>query len=239
MSNGTTPVIQRQWQIILLLIKVRYVSTKDIQKHLKKQNIHSEIRTIQRDLVVLEEIFPLECRKEDKPYSWRWKQLATDKTEGLSVTQALALRLIETELQAVIPSELLADLEPLLMKARIQLALLQFGNTALLLDDNLKDSASSKTISTGDGANTLNFSPHPYSSLLKNNPLLTVVKKRLTLPKLISSINLLSTKKSSQMQQALNLNDKQKQAIKQLSALLEKLQLSTLQQHIDDLLISA
>ena len=135
MSKNPKNVIQRQWQIVLLLIEGHYVSTSDIQQYLKEQQIESEIRTIQRDLVLLEDIFPLECRKDDKPYSWRWQQMPNSKKQDMTVTQALAFRLIETELKDLIPSDLLESLEPLLMKARFNLALVQFGNNAVSLGD--------------------------------------------------------------------------------------------------------
>lgn len=100
------------------LLESNYVSTEDVQNHLKKVGIDVQIRSIQRDLAVLEEIIPLECKKEDKPYSWRWQRMANTTIHGLSMSQALALRIVETELKGVLPDDLYQRLTPLFVKAQ-------------------------------------------------------------------------------------------------------------------------
>lgn len=123
MSNSSSSVIRRQWQIITYLIKTdRYVSSNDIQDHLNQHGHKAEIRTIQRDLQTLQDSFPLECRKDDKPYSWRWQRLPNSNQHTLSLQQALVLRLLETELKHMLPNDILDLLEPLLMRARLLLA---------------------------------------------------------------------------------------------------------------------
>jgi len=72
-----------------------------------------QIRTIQRDLNLLNEIVPLEVRTDDKPYIWRWKRLKNTSTHTLRIAQALALRIVETELKGIIPDDLYYQLEPL------------------------------------------------------------------------------------------------------------------------------
>lgn len=69
MSNATKTIINRQWHIIELLVKTnRYLSTEDIRQYLQSKGVAAELRTIQRDLNDLKQIFPLECRTDDKPY---------------------------------------------------------------------------------------------------------------------------------------------------------------------------
>lgn len=122
MSNTTKTIINRQWYIIDLLTKTdHYLSTEDIKQYLQSKNIAAELRTIQRDLNDLKEIFPLECRTDDKPYGWRWARVQDSKKQELTLVQALAFRLIETQLQDHLPSELMDDLEPLFIKARFML----------------------------------------------------------------------------------------------------------------------
>lgn len=77
MNNTSANIIKRQLMIIQFLLERNIVSTEDVQNHLKKVGIDVQIRSIQRDLAVLEEIIPLECKKEDKPYSWRWQRMQT------------------------------------------------------------------------------------------------------------------------------------------------------------------
>lgn len=122
MSNTTKTIINRQWYIIDLLTKTdHYLSTEDIKQYLQSKNIAAELRTIQRDLNDLKEIFPLECRTDDKPYGWRWARIQDSKKQELTLVQALAFRLIETQLQDHLPSELMDELEPLFIKARFML----------------------------------------------------------------------------------------------------------------------
>lgn len=118
MNNASTQIIKRQLLIIQFLLENNYVSTHDIQTHLKDKNFDIPLRTLQRDLTTLSDILPIECRKEDKPYSWRWKRLANTPQHGLSMSQALALRIVETELKGVIPQDLYERLNPLFVKAQ-------------------------------------------------------------------------------------------------------------------------
>ena len=124
MSSTTKNIIARQWLIIDYLLQAsNYVSTTQIQNHLIDKGMDAEMRTIQRDLKLLQEVIPLECRTDDKPYSWRWKRLEKSEKHQLSLTQAVAFRLIETELKDHIPNDLMYQLEPILMKARFVLAM--------------------------------------------------------------------------------------------------------------------
>ncbi|BAV11145.1 hypothetical protein A9Z61_00105 [Moraxella osloensis] len=124
MSATTKNIIARQWLIIDYLLQTsNYVSTIQIQNFLANKGMDAEMRTIQRDLKLLQEVIPLECRTDDKPYSWRWKRLEKTQKHQLSLTQAVAFRLIETELKDHIPTDLMNQLEPILMKARFVLAM--------------------------------------------------------------------------------------------------------------------
>ena len=118
MNNTSANIIKRQLIIIKFLLESNYVSTEDIQNYLKENGIDAQIRSIQRDLTVLEQIIPLESKKEDKPYSWRWQRMANTTIHGLSMSQALALRIVETELKGVLPDDLYQRLTPLFVKAQ-------------------------------------------------------------------------------------------------------------------------
>lgn len=113
----------RQWHIIDFLLKnSSYVSTNDICHYLHQNGIDGQLRTVQRDLKKLQSVFPLECRQDDKPYSWRWQRLKNTKKHELSVRQALILTMVELELKEFIPSDILDRLEPLLSQARYKVA---------------------------------------------------------------------------------------------------------------------
>lgn len=119
MSTESSKSLKRQWHIVWYLLNGVYVSTTNIRDHLATLGIEAELRTIQRDLVLLENIFPLECRRESIPHSWRWRRPAETQASGLSLTQALTVRLVEDQLHDVMSPKMLQELQPLFVKARL------------------------------------------------------------------------------------------------------------------------
>lgn len=134
MNNNSNNIIKRQMLIIRYLIESNYVSTMDIQNYLISKGINAQIRTIQRDLNLLNEVVPLEVRTDDKPYSWRWKRLENTTNHTLTLTQALALRIVENELKGVIPSDLYSQLTPLFVKSHFVTGL---ANTDGAIENNV------------------------------------------------------------------------------------------------------
>ena len=118
MSQESSKVITRQWNIIQFLLNSKYVSTTEIEKHLKVKGIETTQRTIQRDLNLLETLFPLECRRDCMPFNWRWKRVE-QSVQGLSLSQALILRLVDEQLSEVLPKDTVTELLPLFQKARL------------------------------------------------------------------------------------------------------------------------
>lgn len=112
-------VLKRQWAILqFLLLQNQYVSTSDIEEHLYHQEMETPLRTIQRDLNLLEQLFPLECKRDSIPYNWRWKRIKST-IKGLNLTQALILTLVNEELNDIFPEHIKEELEPLFLKARL------------------------------------------------------------------------------------------------------------------------
>ena len=118
MSQESSKVITRQWMIIHFLLNSKYVSTTEIEKHLLSKGIVTTQRTIQRDLNLLETLFPLECRRDCMPYNWRWKKVE-QSVKGLSLSQALILRLVDDQLSDILPEHTQQELLPLFQKARL------------------------------------------------------------------------------------------------------------------------
>ena len=118
MSQESSKVITRQWRIIQFLLDSKYVSTAEIEKYLKDNGIETTQRTIQRDLNLLETLFPLECRRDCMPFNWRWQKVE-QSVKGLSLSQALILRLVDEQLNDVLPEHTQKELLPLFQKARL------------------------------------------------------------------------------------------------------------------------
>ena len=166
MNNNSTDIIKRQLLIIQLLLEGKYVSTRQIQEHLATHGIDTKLRSIQRDLAMLEDILPLECRKDDKPYSWRWQRLSNTKLNQLSLSQAIAIRLVETELKGVIPNDLYKRLEPLFVKSHFVTGLSQIDNWDKLISQDGKNSESIIHTEQGDS----NFRAFPKQSIFPTSP---------------------------------------------------------------------
>ncbi|MFW1859939.1 hypothetical protein [Acinetobacter defluvii] len=118
MSQESSKVLTRQWNIIQFLLDSKYVSTTNIEEHLKSKGIETTQRTIQRDLNLLETLFPLECRRDCMPFNWRWKRVE-QTIKGLSLSQALILRLVDEQLSDVLPEHTQQELLPLFQKAKL------------------------------------------------------------------------------------------------------------------------
>ena len=118
MSQSSSKIIIRQWKIIQFLLNQGYVTTTEIEEYLYQQGIETTQRTIQRDLNLLEKIFPLECRRDCMPHNWRWKKTETT-VKGLSLSQAVILHLVNKELRDVLPQHILTELNPLFEKAKL------------------------------------------------------------------------------------------------------------------------
>ena len=118
MSQSSSKIIIRQWKIIQFLLNQGYVTTTEIEEYLYQQGIETAQRTIQRDLNLLEKIFPLECRRDCMPHNWRWKKTETT-IKGLSLSQAVILHLVNKELRDVLPRHILTELNPLFEKAKL------------------------------------------------------------------------------------------------------------------------
>ncbi len=118
MSKETSQTIKRQWHILLYLQAGNYVSTSNIRDYLAQQGIESELRAIQRDLNQLEKEFPLECRRDSMPHSWRWKRHAESLEMPMTTAQAATFLLIESQLHDVIPTTMYVNLQPFFVMAK-------------------------------------------------------------------------------------------------------------------------
>lgn len=118
MSTESSKAILRQWHIIWYLVGGHYVSTSNIREHLQTLGIEVELRTIQRDLNMLEKVLPIECRRDSMPHSWRLIKTQESNSGYLSMTQALTIRLVEEQLKDVMSAKQIQELQPLFMRAR-------------------------------------------------------------------------------------------------------------------------
>ena len=72
MSRST---LLRQWALLQLIPRHSYRSTAELHERLTEQGFEVNKRTVERDLAELELLFPLDSRKDSKPYGWRWSSV--------------------------------------------------------------------------------------------------------------------------------------------------------------------
>jgi hypothetical protein len=86
----------------------RWDKASEITARLKDTGYKVSVRTVQRDLNELSEIFPIELNdKNPRDYGWRWLKGANLDIPGMSVSEALAMRLVETHLKPLLPAAML------------------------------------------------------------------------------------------------------------------------------------
>lgn len=108
------------------------IDVKNLQQRLRDADFTVTTRTIQRDLIDLSTVFPLESDDREKPYGWSWQRMAPSfDLPGLSVPDALTLTLVEQHLLNQLPPTALDALEP------------QFRSAARVLNE-LDESVTSK-----------------------------------------------------------------------------------------------
>ena len=99
----------RLLQILLILPRYpRSLTTDRIQGILENQNIYKDVRTIQRDMLVLEKAFRPRISNQrclDKSVRWFWtKDAPVVNLSGLTINQALSLSLVKKYLTPLFPS---------------------------------------------------------------------------------------------------------------------------------------
>lgn len=119
----------RQWQLLRLLPRYpRRVEAKELQRRLATEGYETTKRTIERDLMLLSETFPISLDDREKPYGWSWQKNAPIlDVPGLTATQALAFALVQRFLAPLLPASALDDLKPYFKTAEQQLGALPKG----------------------------------------------------------------------------------------------------------------
>lgn len=118
MGTSSTTALHRQWILLQRLPRHRWIGTTELQQDLQREDIDTNLRTIQRDLVALAEHFPLESNGLS-PQGWRWKAEApVMQLPHMTSSQALTFLMVEQHLAPLMPASLLNELRPWFDHAR-------------------------------------------------------------------------------------------------------------------------
>lgn len=129
-QNNKNATLLRQWEMMRMLTVSRSDSKHDgrwdkaseIAAKLNAAGFDASVRTVQRDLKDLSGIFPIELNdKNPRDYGWRWFKGANLDIPGMSIPEALAMRLVETHMKKLLPAAMLNGLQGVFSRAQSKL----------------------------------------------------------------------------------------------------------------------
>ncbi len=130
-------MLLRQWEMMRMLTVSRsdnrqgwrWDKASEIAARLNDAGYDVSVRTVQRDLKELSEIFPIELNDNNaRNYGWRWIKGANLDIPGMSVSEALAMRLVETHMKQLLPATMLEGLNGVFCLAQAKLDTLDKQN---------------------------------------------------------------------------------------------------------------
>lgn len=128
-SNTSRSTLSRQWELLKLLpSRTPGATAAELQSYLSDAGYVTSKRTVERDLVDLSQLFPLQCNDKGTPYGWYWAPGCSIDLPGIALSEAMTLRLVEDSIRPLIPSFMLKSLEPRFDQARNKLAALSDAN---------------------------------------------------------------------------------------------------------------
>lgn len=130
-SATTRATLSRQWELLRQLpSRSPGITTAELVVRLKDAGFNISKRSIERDLIELSLIFPLERNDRSIPYGWYWAANACVELRGLSVSEALSLALVEEAVRPLLPGSMLKGLDARFSHARQKLETLSAENKA-------------------------------------------------------------------------------------------------------------
>lgn len=125
-AASTRSTLARHWELLRLLPNGGSgISAKEICRRLNEAGHDVTKRTIERDLLALESVFPIRCNDKSQPYGWHWMRDAPALLPGIAVGEALTLRMVEDFMRPLMPAAMLKGLEARFSQARLKLDALQ------------------------------------------------------------------------------------------------------------------
>ena len=121
---GHTQTLYRQWLVLQMIPRApRKVSAREIVQRLRAEGQDATKRTVERDLIALSAIFPLQADERAKPYGWSFDHASPGfSLPGMSPFQAIVLRLARSQLGRLLPAHLDEALQPYFRQAEQVLA---------------------------------------------------------------------------------------------------------------------
>lgn len=121
-SNDKKLVLLRQWELLKLLPTAGDgKSAALLTKELKDKGYKISKRQIERDLIVLSDVFPLEINADVYPQGWKLLKGGSFDLPGMTLADAMSLHLVEETLKKLLPVSMFEGLESRFRQAERQL----------------------------------------------------------------------------------------------------------------------
>ncbi|MDP2784716.1 MAG: WYL domain-containing protein [Sulfurimicrobium sp.] len=138
-AGKTQSSLARQWELLRRLPSRGPGKTaKHLTEELKDAGFDVTKRTVERDLSDLYDAFDLACNNAGVPYGWHWIPGASPELPGLTLAEALSLRLLENYLKPLLPASILSVLAPRFSSATKKLDLLADENSVARWTDKVR-----------------------------------------------------------------------------------------------------
>ena len=114
--------LQISHELLRRIPKGRTVTAPELHQQLADAGFERDMRTIQRQLETLAELYELDRDDSSKPYRYCWKEKAKGfSLPSLSPQESLLLMLAEQQLSSLLPAKLMKSMEGFFTQARSQL----------------------------------------------------------------------------------------------------------------------
>lgn len=121
-SAKTHNALSRQWELLLQLPKRSPgITVTELHSRLTCAGYAISRRSVERDLHDLSLVFPLQCNDAGTPFGWYWKPGVSVELQGITLTEAVSLALVEDAVRPLLPGSMLSVLEPRFEHARQKL----------------------------------------------------------------------------------------------------------------------
>lgn len=128
-ANSKQSAMLRLWEMLKLLPSHGTGKTAlELTEALKEAGFDITKRQVERDLNELSEVFHLDCDDRSPPYGWKWRSGASTDLPGLTVAEAISLRMVEDTLKPLLPASILQSLQPRFNQAKSKLDVLAQDN---------------------------------------------------------------------------------------------------------------
>lgn len=118
--------IARQWEILRLLPRrTPGITSRELAQTLAAVGFKVTKRTIERDLVQLASVMPVECNDKGIPFGWHWSQGQAIDFPVMSMGDAISTAVVEQLTQKLLPPVMLEPLQAKFEQARERLQRLE------------------------------------------------------------------------------------------------------------------